>query len=228
MTEVIRKVPGTTYGAQNVDIMSAYVWNQLVDEMTKNNTVMPDIKRIIYNVGTKKYPIHDEKGKAVKDENGKVKTETRKVLTTVVFFADNTKVSVTNSEHDGVQFEDAVKEEVKIDDTGKKYTVKTPRGFQIATHASKEAGLVYAICKRRFGIPDENGTIQGDGFGRKLNDFVNNAYDSQLEAHIAKEAKAAAKAEYEARKNTAKPKAKRYSLGEAAEKLAAAADRLGK
>lgn len=202
MNKILETVYGTTMGCQNIDILDSKAWNAMVKSIENNGTFIPGIERVLFNIGNKKYMVRDENGKTVKDENGKIKTESRKVLTTVIFFKDGTKCSVTNSEHDGVQFE-------KDKNTG----------IEVATRSSKEMGIVYALTKRLFGVPDLNGTILGNGFGRKLNDIVDAAYDSQVEDAKRKAAKAAAKAKYEATKGTAKPKQKRESLAKTIDRL---------
>lgn len=175
------------------------VWGAFIKSMYRNNTFCPAVKRVIFNLGTK---------------------NDRKVLATTVFFSDETKVSVVNSENDGLVLVDATKDVLKVDESGKSYTVKEPIGFKVASDASKEAGLVYAIVKRMFGTVDKKNKslIVGDGFGRKLRDLVDAGYDTQLEDYKNKEAKKAAKAAYEATKNTAKKR--RPSLAETVDKLA--------
>ena len=169
-------------------------------EIYENNCYMPKISRVIYNLGKKAYPSIDKNGKRLKDENGKViMAEPVDILATIVYFDDNTKVSVVNSVLDGVTFED-----VKLSDGS---TVKA------ASEASKEMGLVYAIVKRLASSPDENGEFKNSGFGRKLRDEVAMAYDSVIERAELKIARAKSKAEHDAKLNTAKPKQK-YSIKE--------------
>lgn len=202
MRKILERTYGQTFGCNNIDIIDPCSWNKLVDAIEKRNAFIPDISRTLFNIGTKKYNVRDENGKTVKDENGKPKTEVRKVLTTVIFFADGTKCTVTNSEHDGVKFE-------KNDD-----------GIEVASACSKEVGVVYALVKKLTGCPDENGNILGDGFGRKLHDIVDTAYDINVEEAKRKAAKTAAKAKYEATKNTGKPKRQRESLAKSVDRLA--------
>ena len=198
MNKILEKTYGTTMGCQNIDILEPVMWNSVVESLDSHNSYIPAISRVIYNVGTK---------------------DNRKTLTTVIFFIDGTKCTVTNSERDGVKFEDAFSETTKVDENGKAYIEKTPLGFQIATHESKEIGLVYCLLKKVFGVPDCHGNILGNGFGRKLNDIVDAAYDSQVENAKRKAAKAAAKAKYEATKGTAKPKRQRESLAKTIDRL---------
>ena len=201
MNKILTTIPGNFCGCQNIDILDPSAWCYMVKSIEKNGTFVPGIKRVLFNIGNKKYMVRDADGKTVKDENGKVKTETRKVLTTVIFFDDGTKCTVTNSEHDGVQFE------------------KNKDGIEVASRCSKECGVVYCILKRCCADIDANGNALGNGFGRKLNDIVDAAYDSQVEAAKRKAAKAEAKAKYEATKGTAKPKRQRKSLAKTIDRL---------
>ena len=201
MNKILTTIPGNFCGCQNIDILDPSAWGDMVKSIEKNGTFVPGIKRVLFNTGNKKYIVRDADGKTVKDENGKVKTETRKVLTTVIFFMDGTKCTVTNSEHDGVQFE------------------KNKDGIEVASRCSKECGVVYCILKRCLADIDYNGNALGNGFGRKLNDIVDAAYDSQVETAKRKAAKAEAKAKYEATKGTAKPKRQRESLAKTIDRL---------
>ena len=201
MNKILITIPGNFCGCQNIDILDPSVWCSMVKSIEKNGTFVPGIKRVLFNIGNKKYMVRDADGKTVKDENGKVKTETRKVLTTVIFFDDGTKCTVTNSEHDGVQFE------------------KNKDGIEVASRCSKECGVVYCILKRCCADIDANGNALGNGFGRRLNDIVDAAYDSQVENAKRKAAKAEAKAKYEATKGTAKPKRQRESLAKTIDRL---------
>ena len=201
MNKILTTIPGNFCGCQNIDILDPSAWCYMVKSIEKNGTFVPGIKRVLFNIGNKKYIVRDADDKTVKDENGKVKTETRKVLTTVIFFDDGTKCTVTNSEHDGVQFE------------------KNKDGIEVASRCSKECGVVYCILKRCLADIDYNGNALGNGFGRKLNDIVDAAYDSQVENAKRKAAKAAAKAKYEATKGTAKPKRQRESLAKTIDRL---------
>ena len=201
MNKILTTIPGNFCGCQNIDILDPSAWCYMVKSIEKNGTFVPGIKRVLFNIGNKKYMVRDADGKTVKDENGKVKTETRKVLTTVIFFDDGTKCTVTNSEHDGVQFE------------------KNKDGIEVASRCSKECGVVYCILTRCLADIDANGNALGNGFGRKLNDIVDAAYDSQVENAKRKAAKAEAKAKYEATKGTAKPKRQRESLAKTIDRL---------
>lgn len=127
------------------------------------------------------------------------------VLATIVFFNDGTKVTVINSDNDDI--------EVVTDE-------KT--GVKTASMASKERALTYAICKKLFGKPDEKGAVQGNGFGRKLRDLVNGAWDQKVEEKKTALAKAASKAKHEENMKRAAAKPKRLSLAEAMDKLTAA------
>lgn len=179
---------------------SPIVSSEALKELTQNNTAFPDIKRIIYNIGKKSYRKLDENGKSVRDEKGKiVMSEPVDVLATVVYFADDTKISVVNSAVDGVKFEDHV--------------LSNGSTVKVASRESKEMGLVYAIVKRLVTKYDENGKPLESATGRILNDYVKGSYDCVIESAELKIARAKSKAEHEAKLNTAKPK-KRYSIAE--------------
>lgn len=170
-------------------------------DVAYNGTYSPALSRVIFNVGTKSYPILDDNGKRQKDKDGNVVYgEPKRVLTTIIYFADATKCVVTNSEHDGVTFND--------DGT--------------ATDISKEMGVVYCFVKRMNSTIDANGNAIGNGFGTKLHKVVTNAYDTVREERKNKELKAAAKAKYEAAIGTAKPK--RPSFADTVVDLRAAVD----
>lgn len=181
-------------------------WNKFLSDMVHNNTYCPEPVRVIYNIGTKAYPILDENDKHKRNQDGKlVYGDPVKVLTTIVFFDDGTKVTVTNSEHDGIKF---INQPVSKDPDAPTVLV--------ADSTSKEAGFVYAMVKRLVGKPDENGLIQGDGFGRKLHDIVANAYDTALEEAKNKHKAKQNKAKHAAKQENAKPKAPRPSIAQTA------------
>lgn len=168
-----------------------------------NNAFMPSIKRIIYNIGKKAYPKRDENGHKIMDNGKIVMSEPMDVLTTIVFFDDDSKVVVTNSEHDGIELET------------KNFADGTT--VKVASEHSKEIGLMYAIVKRLIGLPDKNGTIKPNGFINTIQKFVRNGYDSKLEA--AKKAindKIAKNAAKMKAANPTTPKAKNPSLVETA------------
>ena len=180
--------------------------SEALKELEQNNTAFPDIKRIIYNIGKKSYRKLDENGKSLRDADGKlVMSEPVDVLATVVYFCDDTKISVINSAADGVKFVDHV-----LSDGS---TVKT------AARESKEMGLVYAIVKRLMTKYDADGKPLNSATGRILNDYIALSYDSQVENAEVKIAKAKSKAEHVAKLNSAKPKKKRYSIAETLERI---------
>lgn len=119
------------------------------------------------------------------------------VLATIVYFNDGTKVVVTNSETDKVDLVD-----VKMADGT---VVKT------ASNQAKERAVIYAIIKRLYGTPDKLGTIENVGLARRLNDIVQNGYDTRLQDAKNRIAEAARKA---AAAKAQKPAKKRYSIAE--------------
>ena len=160
---------------------------------------LPSATRLIFNLKT------EEK---VKNEDGtkSMRPLEHPVLTTIMYFADDTKVVVKNSLHDKIDLE------TKTLPNGKEVTV--------ASEASKESGLVYAIAKRIFGIPDMTGNIKGEGFGNILKRTVDNAIDQPYESELIKYKNAKAKAEHLAKQANAKPKEPRPSLAKTVSALA--------
>lgn len=149
---------------------------RILSELYKNGCSVPAIKRVIYNRGMKK------------TENSE-----RPILATIIYFDDGTKVSVVNSEHDGL--------ELGVD--GK------------PTIESKERGLIYAIMKRIYAsqyIETNDGTLslETQGLGPMLTKLVNNAFDQQDEAAKRAAEKIEAKQKYD--EEAAKPKTKNPSL----------------
>lgn len=176
-----------------------------IRELRERNCCMPDITRVIFNVGKKSYPKLDENGNKIKDEAGKlVMADPVDVLATVLYFCDGSKVAVVNSQNDGIEFSDE-----KLSDGT---TVK------VASKESKERGIVYAIVKRLLSkIDSKSKTGLADaGFGRYLNKLLETAYDEQIERAEVKIAKAKSKAAHvEAQKAAeARGPKKRYSIAE--------------
>jgi hypothetical protein len=129
--------------------------SQVMKSLCFNNTFCPNIKRVIYNLGTYR---------------GEKSHRTEYTLATTVFFADGTKTTVKNSIHDKVR---VIKEKVKISD-GSEIEVDAP------TIESRELGLVYALVKRLIGGIDEKGTVAG-GYCTFLNKTVKNAFVQNIE-----------------------------------------------
>lgn len=195
-------------------------WDSFVKSMVRNNTFCPNIKRIIFNLKTTETrPVLDAAGKPITDEKGRVQRQTVDVtpeLATAVYFVDGTKCTVVNSDKDLVTTEEKEVTYVVCDKSGKESNVKTGHKVKVATEAAKEAGVVYAIVKRIFGKIDNDpksrtyGQVKGDGFGRKLHDLVDGAFDTQYEAAFNDEMKKLAVKEHKEREAAAKErKAKR-------------------
>ena len=145
----------------------------------------------------------------VKGPDGKkVVIDIDPVLATIVYFNDGTKVVVTNSATDKVDLVD-----VKLADGT---VVKT------ASSQAKERALIYALVKRLYGTPDDLGNIENVGLARRLNDMVQNGYDTRLEDAKNRIAEAARKA---AAAKAQKPAKKRYSLSETLARINALIDR---
>ena len=167
-------------------------WKSFINNMNFNNTYCPNIKRVIFNLKTTDTkPVVGQDGKPVTDDKGRVKreiVEIKPVLATCVYFADGTKVTVVNSNLDAVNIERKEITYSVVDDSGKKTEVKTGKFAVVASNASKEAGIVYAIAKRLLGAVDDDrrsrtyNQVKGNGFGRKLHEIVDMAYDTEYEA----------------------------------------------
>lgn len=170
-------------------------------ELEANNCTMPDIDRIIFNLGKKAYPVRNADGKVQKDEAGKpVLGDEVPVLATTVFFIDGTKVTVVNSANDPVDTEEAVLS------NGSKVLAATPE--------SKERGIIYAVIKRMLSHESYDGKMEDSGISRILSDLVKSGHDSNIAKAEAKIQKANAKAKYEEMLKNPKPKKVRYSVND--------------
>lgn len=148
---------------------------QIIDNLKYNGTYIPPVTRVIYNVdeNTIERKVLNEDG-TPSDQTEKV---TYKTLATVVYFKDGTKVSVVNSEHDGLTFDE--------------------NGY--ASDQSKEVGLVYAVVKRLYGTYNEDKPkiIDGNGLTSWLRKTVKDAYDQNKEMDARIKAKKEAKIRHE-------------------------------
>lgn len=192
------------YGILVPTTVDKTLWNRAMTDIAKNNTWCPDISRIIFNVGERVLESHvDEKtGKKIVDK-------TAPMLTTVMEFNDNTKVVVSNSEHDPITL------------------VKDPEtGVMTASERDKEIGVAYATLKKLIGVPDEKGMVIGKGFGRILKEIVNMGYDTAVQTRKNDMKKAEAKARALLAKKNAKPKQPRESLAHAVDRLSEALDKM--
>jgi hypothetical protein len=156
--------------------MDEELGDYVVQSLIRNNSFVPNINNVIFNTKIDEDVVKkDENGNPVKDDNGRVIKEKKPlenpVLVTVVYFVDGTKVTVRNSEKDGIKLE---KKTIKLSD-GSEKVVTT------ASAESKEIGLVYAIVKRVICNYDEEGTVENAGFARFLNKIVDNAHVQDVE-----------------------------------------------
>ena len=173
-------------------IEDSHKWENYINQMVGNNTYLPPIERVIFNFKTTETrPVLDPDGKPVTDEKGRVKRQLVDVtpsLATVVYFADGTKCSVVNSDKDTVSSEEKEVEYNTCDASGKEITIKTGRKVKVASEQAKETGFMYAIGKRIFGKVDTDpnsktfNQVNGNGFGRKLRDICEDAFDMQYDA----------------------------------------------
>ena len=113
MKNVAEKIDYGRYAFTSTDVMES-----VFSDLIMNNVYVPNIKRVIYNIGKKSYPKLDEKGKRIrktgpdgkpikqlpKDSGKQLRdidmfemSEPVDVLATVVYFDDDTKISVVNS-----------------------------------------------------------------------------------------------------------------------------------
>lgn len=164
----------------------------IANDFCRKGFAFPDIKQIIFNMGTKtiKPAVRDADGKEVEP------AVTRPALATIVTFVDGSKVTVVNSDHDRLH----------LDAEGH------------PSQADKECGIVYALAKKLLATTVVEGCLgncrtESAGFGRILSGLVKNAHDQQAELKKRAEAKAAAKQRHEASlKAAAERKVKNPSL----------------
>ena len=209
----MNKVIDTDCDGRIVRTSNDCLWRAFTKSMVRNNSFCPAIDNVIFSLKTSETKaVRDADGKLVIDEtSGKPKRETvaleAPILATTVMFTDGTKVSVVNSGHDAVTLD--------------------PKNPKVASAASKEAGIVYAIVKRIFGKPLENGMIDGDGFGRKLRDIAKMAYDPVLAEAANAKAKEKRIADHKARIAKAKKAAEKHpSLAYTVKNLAETVEKL--
>lgn len=191
-----------SYDIDAIDFTSPETEKSVMRELFERGCAMPDIARIYFNLGKTDVKVHvDETGRKVVDKS-------YPTLTTVVTFVDGSKVTVVNSEHDPIKFDE--------------------NGY--VSRESKETGLVYALVKRMFSVYSGsmhigNVILTSSGFGRQLNELIDSAYDPKLEAAKRAAAAAEAKAAHEARQAAAKArKAKNPSLAETVRELKTVVD----
>jgi hypothetical protein len=156
--------------------MDEELGDYVVQSLIRNNSFVPNINNVIFNTKIDEDVIKkDENGNPIKDDNGRVIKEKKPlenpVLVTVVYFVDGTKVTVRNSEKDGIKLE---KKTIKLSDGSEKVVMT-------ASAESKEIGLVYAIVKRVICNYDEQGTVENAGFARFLNKIINKAHVQDVE-----------------------------------------------
>lgn len=178
----------------------------VVESLVRNNAFMPNVERVIYNTKTfEEVSRKDDDGNVVKEKVGLEKP----VLVTVVYFKDGTKVTVKNSDKDGITLVD---QKVKLSD-GSETTVRT------ASQESREIGLVYALVKRLVCGFDEGGVVQNAGFAKFLHKVVGDAYVQDVESvktaaerRISKEAYKARAAKSEKKERGAKKNRGLYDI----------------
>lgn len=154
----------------------------IADDLIQKGFAFPEIKRIMFNTGTKTVK------PAVKDADGKEiePAVTRPALATIIEFIDGSKTTVVNSETDQLHW----------DENGR------------PSEQDKENGIAHALAKTLLATKIDgcvgDCTRKSAGYGRIMRELVKNAYDQQEEAAKRAEAKAKSKAEHLAREAAAK------------------------
>lgn len=156
MNTVMKIVNGEVRVTENDNILGA-----VIASLTRNNTFIPNIDRVIYNLGKKIVKGGENEESYPVD-----------ILATTVYFKDGTKVTVKNTIKDKIQ---VITEKITLSD-GSVKEVRT------ASHDSREIGLMYAIVKRLIGTPSESGEINGNGFSGFLRDQVKSALNQNVES----------------------------------------------
>lgn len=177
-----------------------YVSRLATDSLERNNTYVPGIDRVIFSLKTEKSVPGEAPGE-------KTTVPIDPILATTVMFNDGTRVTVKNSKLDPVETE--------------KKKLSDGTTVDVATRRSKELAIVHAIVKRVVGRLDDDGEVDGIGYGRFLTEIVDGAYDQSYEQAEHKIQKAAKKKAYAEQKKTAKAKDKprRYSFSDIAQLL---------
>jgi len=197
------------------------IYGSLRNSLEANGTYMPNVARVIFSLKTTdRVPVKDKQGEvkfqqAVNSDGTKLFRKDGKtpimqpvtqtvdiepILTTTVYFADGTRVTVKNSKHDKIRL------------TTRKLADGTET--KVADACSLESGIVYAIVKRVMGrlTADKNGNpVGGEGFSSALTKLVEEGQDQTFDAANAKaikRMKKAAKKPVEKKAN-AKPAAKK-------------------
>lgn len=153
---------------------------QVLRQLVRNNAFLPNVERVVYNTD-------------LTARGGGEDRPSIPVLVTVVYFVDGTKVTVKNSDKDGITLVD---KKVKLSD-GQEITVRT------ASDESKEIGLVYALAKRMVCEYDEDGNVMNAGFAGLLRKLVGKARCQDVEqAKLDKERKNAKAAADKPKKET--------------------------
>ena len=186
-----------------------YVNPSAFEELIKKNCTMPDIKNIIFNLKTEQ-PKRDADGKKVRaDGNVVMETLENPILTTRINYIDGTYTVVQNSKSDPVTLVTVMLDADGnvTQDPEKKVTEVTD-----ASQASKEIAITYSLFKRIFGKVTESGEVVGNGTGRILSKFVDDAYSTPVQEAKQKIRKDAAKRRHQAAQKAAAPKATRKSL----------------
>lgn len=152
----------------------------------------PAPTKAIFNLKTEEMvPVLDENNNPVYAEGAPGENSPKKlarravpldkpVLASRVFFDDGTWTVVKNSSEDAVEVEEK--------------TLSDGRTVKVATNASKERAIAYAIVKRMFGRVDPfTGEVRGANLGRRFDKIIAASTDQNVKCAEDKAKKAEAK-----------------------------------
>lgn len=164
-----------------------------IDVESRRISGSPVPTKAIFNLKTEEMvPVLDENSNPVYAEGASGENSPKKlarravpldkpVLASRVFFDDGTWTVVKNSSEDAVEVEEK--------------TLSDGRTVKVATNASKERAIAYAIVKRMFGRIDPfTGEVRGANLGRRFDKIIAASTDQNVKC-----------AEDKAKKTEAKP-----------------------
>lgn len=163
-----------------------------IDVESRRISGSPAPTKAIFNLKTEKtVPALDENGNPMYAEGASGENSPKKlarravpldrpILASRVFFDDGTWTVVKNSSEDAVEVEEK--------------TLSDGRTVKVATNASKERAIAYAIVKRMFGRIDPfTGEVSGANLGRRFDKIIAASTDQNVKGAEDKIKKAEAK-----------------------------------
>ena len=142
-------------------------------DFVPSRSSMPMPVKAIFNLKTEDMvPVLDENGEPVWESAGEnqpkrklkqAKTLEKPILASKVFFEDGSWTVVKNSGEDTVDIEEKA--------------LPDGRTVKVATAASKERAIAYAVVKRAFGSVSATGEVKGANLGRKFDKVLANSVD---------------------------------------------------